>query len=722
MERNVYTPDRKSIYRYIAEDLELETGPVVSTVELIVAGGTVPFIARYRKEKTGGLDETRIRSIQKKLHYYAELEQRKQTVLNSIDSQDRLTDELKKKIVDCREKQLLEDLYLPYKPKKNTKASLAREKGLEPLAGILIKQQPVKGTPEEVLGSFVDADRGVKTPAEALQGAVDILTELISENAGFRSYLRSLFEQKGLIVTKARKEWQARKSKFEMYYNSREFIKDAPSHRLLAIRRGSNEKVISWKLEIDTEEALEYISSKVIKDAGFVFADSVRTACRSAYTKMAISVEFEVFNKYLQKAEEEAIRVFSKNLRNLLLEPPAGHKVIMGIDPGFRTGCKVVVIDSYGHFKEYLPVFPHPPQEYRKEAVDSILQLIAKYKVELVAIGNGTASRETAVFIKKLIDKQNLAEKVKMIVVSEAGASVYSASEVAIREFPELDVTVRGAISIARRLQDPISELVKIDPKSIGVGQYQHDVNQSYLRKSLESIVESCVNFVGVELNTASKELLSYVAGIGSFLAENIVERRKKRGPFKNREELLDVFMLGDMAFEQSAGFLRIRNSENPLDNSAIHPESYHIVEKMARDLSVPVAKLIGNKDLVSRISVKDYTSEQIGFPTLRDIIRELEKPGLDPRKKFENIEFRHDIMDIEDLKSDMRLFGKVTNVTNFGAFVDVGVHQDGLIHISKLSKKFVKDPHEVVSVGDKVRVKVLSVDTELGQIDLERI
>ena len=719
--KSLYTPDRRFIYKNIVEDLGLDMAPVVSTVELLVGGGTVPFIARYRKEKTGGLDETQIRNVQQKLHYYAELEQRKETVLNTIDSQGKLTDELKEKIVKCREKQQLEDLYLPYKPKKNTKASIARDKGLEPLAGILVKQEAVKGTREEVLESFVDEDKGVETAQEALQGAVDIVAETICEDAEIRGWLRSLFESKGLITTKVRKEWEGKKSKYEMYYNAREYIKDAPSHRLLAIRRGNNEKIISWRIEVDKEEAVRYIESKTVKDPGFMFIDAVRAAVSGAYTKIAISLEFEVFNKRLQEAEEEAIKVFSKNLRNLLLEPPAGHKVIMGIDPGFRTGCKVAVIDDYGHFKEYLPIFPHPPQEYKKDAAEAIVQLVRRYKVELVAIGNGTASRETAVFVNRVV-KEKFGDSVKTVVVSEAGASVYSASEVAISEFPELDVTVRGAISIARRLQDPLSELVKIDPKSIGVGQYQHDVNQSYLKRSLQSVVESCVNFVGVELNTASKELLTHVAGVGSFLAEKIVERRKQKGPFKTRRELLEVFMLGDKAFEQCAGFLRIRNSGNPLDNSAIHPESYRIVEEMAKALAVSVDKLIGNPGLVSRITLKDYVAEDVGLPTLQDIKKELEKPGLDPRKKFENIEFRQDIMDIEDLKPDMRLFGKVTNVTNFGAFVDIGVHHDGLIHISNLSKKFVKDPHEVIAVGDKVRVKVLSVDTELNQIDLERI
>jgi len=721
IKQSVYKPDKRAIYRYIVNDLSLDMEAVTNTVGLFLKGGTVPFIARYRKEMTGGLDEIQIRNIQEKLHYYADLEQRKESILNTIDSQDKLTDELKDKIIKCRQKQQLEDLYLPYKPKMNTKASMAREKGLEPLAGILIKQAPVTGTEEEVLRAFVDEEKGVRTAAEALDGAVDIVVETIVENAEIRGWLRSFFEKKGLIATKVRKEWEGKKSKFEMYYKSREYIKDVPSHRLLAIRRASGEKVISWKIEASQEEAIKYMEMKLVKNSAFMFTDAVKKAIYLAYVKIAISLEFEIFSKRLQEADEEAIRVFSKNLGNLFFEPPAGHNVTMGIDPGFRSGCKVAVVDAYGCFKEYVAVFPHPPQERGTESARQIIKLIEKYDVELIAVGNGTASRETEGFLRKTL-KGRFEDKVKTVIVSEAGASVYSASDIAISEFPDLDVTVRGAISIARRLQDPLSELVKIDPKSIGVGQYQHDVNQAYLKKSLQSVVESCVNSVGVELNTASKKLLTHVAGVGSFLAEKIVEYREKNGPFSTRQDIMNVFMFGDKVFEQCAGFLRIRNSANPLDNSSIHPESYHIVEKMADDLSVGVDKLIGNDEMISKISLKNYVSEEAGLLTLEDIKKELRKPGLDPRKKFENIEFRQDIMHIEDLKPAMKLFGKVTNVTNFGAFVDIGVHDDGLIHISNLSTKFVKDPHDVVSVGDKVRVKVLSVDTELNQIDLEKM
>ena len=550
---------------------------------------------------------------------------------------------------------------------------------------------------------------------------MDIVAETVVEDADMRGRLREMFEKTGLIVTKVREEWKGRKSKFEDYYNASEYLRSIPAHRLLALRRGSAEKVISWRIEIDKLEAIKYMETRLIKDPVFMFAGALKKVVELAYSKIAMSVEFDVFSKRLQAAEEESIRVFSKNLENLLVEPPAGHCVIMGIDPGFRSGCKIVVIDGYGRMLEHAAMFPHPPQEYRRESADMLLGLIKKYTPALIAVGNGTASRETEAFVRAVLKKLPDTD-IKTVSVSEAGASVYSASDVAREEFPDLDVTVRGAVSIARRLQDPLSELVKIDPKSIGVGQYQHDVNQANLRKSLQAVTESCVNFVGVEVNTASKELLTHVAGVGHSLAKEIIRTREKNGPFKAREDLHDVFMLGEKVFEQCAGFLRIRDSRNPLDNSSIHPESYSVVERMARDLGLPPDKLIGNDDIIAKIRPSDYVTEECGLPTLKDILKELRKPGLDPREKFGNVEFRQDITVISDLKADMRLFGKVTNVTNFGAFVDIGVHQDGLVHISNLSNKFVSDPHEVVAVGDRVRVKVISVDEELGHIDLQKV
>lgn len=717
----MYKVDKHNIYRYIVEDLAIDVGSVASAIELFMGGATVPFVARYRKERTGGLNETQLRAIEQKMVYYAELEKRKDTVLETISLQGKLTEDLKARIMECRQRHTLEDLYLPYKPKRQTKATIALDKGLGPLADIMFKQPRLDGSRADVLEPFVDVDKGVMTPEEALAGALDIVVEIITENAEIRGRLRDLMAKTGMIVSTVLDEWKGRKSKFEMYYNFREFIKDSQSHRLLAIRRGANEKVISWGIEIDKEAAIQFIGSKVMKDPEFMFAAELRSSVRKAYIRLSVSIEFEVFEKRLEEAEEEAINVFSKNLENLLLEPPAGRKMIMGVDPGFLTGCKIAVIDDCGRFLKNETIFPHPPQCDKRGSAETVMRLIAKYRPELIAVGNGTASRETMCFISETLKTHN-EDKIKVVSVSEAGASVYSASEAAVNEFPSLDVTVRGAISIARRLQDPLSELVKIDPKAIGVGQYQHDVNQLNLKRSLDAAVESCVNYVGVELNTASRELLAYVAGVGTATAENIVKYREEKGPFKARKELLSVPMLAERTFEQCAGFLRVRNSSDRLDNSGIHPESYHIVEKMARDLGSDVERIIGNKDLISKIQAKKYVTDKVGLPTLEDILRELYKPGLDPRKEFVNVEFRADIHDIEHLKKDMKLFGKVTNVTNFGAFVDIGVHQDGLIHISRLSKQFVSDPHEVVSVGDRVRVKVLSIDTDLKRVELERI
>lgn len=717
----IYKVDRNVICGNIASELSIETGPVMATIKLLVDKATVPFIARYRKEKTGGLDETQIRGIQTKLNYYVDLESRKATVLKTIHAAGCLDDALKKKIIECKEKTTLEDIYLPFKPKRHSKASKARDAGLAPLAEFIMEQKQLETSREEFLKQFIKKEKGIKTEEEALGGASDIIAEKIKENIEVREWIRKFFARTGVIVTEPCKEWKGKKSKYDMYYSFTEPVKDSASHRMLAIRRGSKEKVLSWKIEVDRERVEGFISGGYLKDIEHEFTKTFRHAIKKAEIALSISMEMELFCERIKEAEAEAINVFSKNLNSLLLDPPAGHKVILGVDPGFRTGCKLAVVDSYGQFKEYEAIFPHEPQNQKAEATDVITGFIKKYKVELIAVGNGTASRESASFINAVLKRHGM-EDVQMVIVSESGASVYSASEVAIEEFPELDVTVRGAISIARRLQDPLSELVKIDPKSIGVGQYQHDVSQVELQRSLKSIVESCVNFVGVEVNTASKEVLSYVSGVGSFLAGSIVNYREENGPFKSRKDFKKIPMLGGKAFEQCAGFLRIRNSTNRLDNSSIHPESYPIVEKMAKDISVELDELVGNKSSIQRIPFKKYVTDEVGMLTLEDIEKELVKPGLDPRKKFENIEFRAEIKTIGHLKPDMKLFGKVTNVTNFGAFVDLGVHQDGLIHISNLSDKFVKDPNEVVSVGDKVRVKVLSVDTELKRIALEKI
>ncbi|MHB9155544.1 MAG: Tex family protein [Endomicrobiales bacterium] len=708
-----------SILNYIAADLQLNLNAVKSTVSLLGEGGTVPFIARYRKERTGGLDETRIREIHERLEHYTELEKRKETVLKTIGEQGKLTPELEKEITACREKQKLEDLYLPFKPKRTTRAGIAREKGLGPLADLILAQETVNGVKEDIAASFLNPEKGVKTAGEALAGAVDIVAEALADNAALRETLRQHLVQ-GKLVSKVRKEWEGKKTKFEMYYDYSEPVKKIASHRLLAVRRGAKEEVLSWKIEADGGRALDLITAGVVKNARSLFQPELTAAVHGAWERLLCpSLQVEVFCLKLEEAEKEAITVFSKNARNLLLAPPAGPRAILGVDPGFRTGCKLAVIDGNGNFREYCAIFPHEPHNKKDEAEKAVLALVRKHGVELIAIGNGTASKETRIFIAETVKKHGLA--VRPIMVSEAGASVYSASPLAGAEFPDLDVTVRGAISIARRLQDPLAELVKIDPKSIGVGQYQHDVNQYELKKSLDATVESCVNYVGVNLNSASAELLSCVAGIGKTLAKNIVAFRAQKGSFAAKDELREVPKLGKKAFEQCAGFLRVAGA-NPLDNSAIHPERYAVVEQMATDLGAEVHTLVGNESLLSRVDPGRYVSEEAGLPTLTDIMQELKKPGLDPRSNFESVLFSAEINRLEDLKTGMVLDGVVTNVTGFGAFVDVGVHQDGLVHISKMSDKYVRDPHEAACVGDSVRVRVLAVDTALKRISLEML
>lgn len=709
------------INKNIAQELNIRQNSVDNTVEMLKDGATIPFIARYRKEKTDGLDETQIKNIKERFDHYCELEKRKQTILQTIKEQGKLNPELEKEIVFCTEKQKLEDIYLPYKPKKRTKATIAKEKGLEPLADFIFAQLPTRNTKAEILAKYINPEKDVKKAEEALSGALDIIAEKISDRADIRSCLRKMTLEQGKVSCKVKKEFKDQKTKFETYYDFSEFVKKAPSHRILAMQRGEKEGILSWKLEVDKDNALDFIDDKIIKDDKGMFFDDLSNAVEDAYKRLIFpSLETEIFNLKIEEAEKEAISVFSKNLKNLLLAPPVGDKMILALDPGFRSGCKVAVIDKNGNFVEYKAIFPHEPQNKKTEAESVILGFIKKYNIELVSIGNGTASKESSIFINDVIKKNKLG--VKSIIVSEAGASVYSASDVAIKEFPHLDITVRGAISIGRRLQDPLAELVKIDAKSIGVGQYQHDVNQTQLKNSLDLTVESAVNYVGVELNTASAELLSYVSGIGQATAQNIINFRKENGDFKNRKQLLKVTKLGNKAFEQCAGFLRIRNCENPLDNSAIHPESYYIVEKMAKDLGVKTQQLIGNEDLISQIKISNYVTEKIGTLTLKDIILELKKPGLDPRKEFSSLEFSSEINEMSDLEIGMELDGIVTNVTNFGAFVDIGVHQDGLVHISKLSNKFVSNPHDVVSVGDTFKVRVASVDKALKRIALEKV
>lgn len=708
------------IAAYIAEDLLIALPAVKSTIELFSSGATVPFISRYRKEKTGGLDETQVRAIQVKLSYYTELEKRKETILKTISDQAKLTPELEKEITACRHMQKLEDLYLPFKPKRRTRATIAKDKGLQPLADIMMEQLCL-GNKQEIVSEFLNPEKGVNTCEDALAGACDIVAEMIADNAQVRSLLREYTWNQGILIARPHKDWADKKSKFETYYNFSEPLKKSPSHRILAIRRGAAENVLIWKIEVEQDHARGLIEETVIINKEALFCFELRKAITDSYKRLlSLSIETEVFLMKLAEAEKEAVSVFAKNLENLLLSSPAGHKVIMGVDPGFRTGCKVVVIDRNSNFKEYAQIFPHASEAQVTQAKKVIGDLIKKHGVEIIAIGNGTASKETNAFINEVIKEGNAA--VLCIVVNEAGASVYSASEAAVKEFPHLDVTVRGAISIARRLQDPLAELVKIEPKAIGVGQYQHDVNQAELKDSLDYVVESCVNFVGVDLNTASEALLSYASGIGKVIAQNIVAYREEHGSFNDKNDLLKVARLGNKVFEQCAGFLRIPNGSNPLDNSAIHPERYPIVEQMARDRRIDIRELIGNEEEAAKIDCRAYIRDDLGLLTLNDIVKELRKPGLDPRKEFTYCCFSAQINQIDDLSIDMVLEGVVTNVTNFGAFVDIGVHQDGLIHISRLSDTYVKSPYDVVSVGDTVKVKVISIDKELKRIGLERI
>lgn len=706
------------ILENIRKDLNLSAAAVKNTVDLLNENATVPFISRYRKEKTGNLDEIQVRNISEKLQYYKELEGRKETILKTILEQGKLTEELEKEIVHCKEKQILEDIYLPFKPKKRTRATIAKEKGLEPLADLILSQDTITGSKKEIAASFINAEKGVENEEQALAGAKDIVAEKISDHAAVRAVLRSHIQNTGIIISKVKKEWLGQKTKFEMYYDFSQTVKSIQSYRILAIRRAAKEEIISWKITVDEVKCIELIEANIIKNKNSIFHEELLASTKDSLKRLIFpSLEIEVFLLKIDEAEKEAINVFSKNLRDLLLAAPAGNKIIMGIDPGFRTGCKIAVIDANGNFTQYKSIFPHAPQNKKEDAEVILLELINKYAAELISIGNGTASKETSIFVHEFIKKHNL--KATAFVVNEAGASVYSASDTAIKEFPDLDVTVRGAISIARRVQDPLAELVKIEAKSIGVGQYQHDVNQMELKKSLEAVVESCVNYVGVELNTSSTHLLSYVSGIGRTIAANIVRYRSENGSFKNKAELLKIPKLKEKVFEQCAGFLRIVSSDNPLDNSAIHPESYAIAQRMAYDLGCGIKEIIGNETLISKIRVADYVTDKIGIPTLNDILSELKKPGLDPRKEFNSFSFSSEINEIADLKIDMVLEGTVTNVTNFGAFVDIGVHLDGLLHISQMSNKYVLNPHDIVSVGDNIKVKVVSMNKDLKRISL---
>ena len=680
-------------------------------LQLLEDGATVPFIARYRKEMTGNMDEVRIAEIKTLYTQFQELEKRKTSVLESIREQGKLTAELERQILECEESRLLEDLYLPFKPKKQTRAAKARLKGLEPLAVILMRQEA--GDVGDKAARFVKGE--VESEEEALQGARDIIAEWINENEVARNRIRRLIEREAFVRAKGIKGKEKEGEKYTDYFDYRESLKQCPSHRMLAIRRGEAEGFLKVNLEIEEEKALEGIEKIVVKGNNEC-TSQVRMAVKDAYKRLLFpSIEAEYMSLAKQKADTEAIRVFAENLRQLLLASPLGNKRVLAIDPGFRTGCKVVCLDETGKLVHNENIYPHPPQNEYKQAAAKVANMVATYEIEAIAIGNGTAGRETERFIQNL----RYDRKVQIFVVSESGASVYSASKIAREEFPNYDVTVRGAVSIGRRLMDPLAELVKIDPKSIGVGQYQHDVDQGKLKEALDQVVESCVNKVGVNVNTAGKYLLTYVSGLGPTLAENVVEYIRENGAMKSREELKKVKRMGPKAFEQCAGFLRIENARNPLDNSAVHPESYYIVEKMARDMGVQVQQLIGNEQLCSRIVAERYVDEKTGILTLKDIVEELKKPGRDPRTLAKVFSFAEGISKIEDLKEGMVLPGIVTNLTSFGAFVDVGVKHDGLVHISEIADRYVANPADVLSLHQQLRVKVVQVDSERKRIGL---
>ena len=702
------------LHLQIANLLNLNTKDVTATIDLIDEGATVPFISRYRKEATGSLDEVQVAKIRDEIERLRQLEDRREFILKSIDSQNKLSDELKKLIFEAETLSKLEDLYLPYKPKRRTKATIAKEKGLDSLAHFILEQK--NNFIFEEAEKFISIEKGVHSVIEALEGARDIIAEIISENALVRESIRDLFKKTANIKSKVIKGKEDVGEKFNDYFQWEEKLMSCPSHRLLAMRRGEKEDILILDLVVDNDEALSLIEKKIITTRGEA-ANQLKESIIDGYKRLLNpSIEAEMRLHTKQIAEEKSILVFADNLRELLLASPLGEKAILGIDPGFRSGCKIVALNKQGKLLQEAVIYPHEPQKQKNEAEMIVLAFCQKHQIEAIAIGNGTASRETEQFIRNI---DILPKEISVIVVSEAGASVYSASDVAREEFSDYDLTVRGAVSIARRLADPLAELVKIDPKAIGVGQYQHDVDQTLLKNKLDEVVGSCVNAVGVELNTASKQLLSYVSGIGPNLAQNIVDYRNENGPFKSRKELLKVPRMGEKVFELAAGFLRVRDGIHPLDKSAVHPESYYIVETMAKDVNASIIDLIENKELRSKIKPANYVTELIGLPTLKDIIIELDKPGRDPRKSFEIFSFDESVHNINDLREGMRLPGIVTNVTNFGAFVDIGVHQDGLVHISQLAENFIDDPNKVVKVGQKVWVNVSEIDVKRKRIAL---
>ena len=700
--------------KMIATALNIAVRQVENTLSLLNGGATIPFISRYRKEATGGLDEVQIGEIKERHDKLTEIAKRKETILKTIEEQGKLTADLKKRIETCWDATELEDIYLPYKPKRKTRAEAARQKGLEPLATILMMQR--ENNLMARVRTFIKGD--VKDEDDALKGARDIIAEQVSEDERSRNQLRNQFSRQAIISSKVVKGKEEEAAKYKDYFDFSEPLKRCSSHRLLAIRRGEAEGLLKVSISPDDEECTERLERNYVRGNNEC-SQHVKEAVRDAYKRLlkpSIETEFAALSK--EKADEEAIRVFAGNLRQLLLAPPLGQKRVMGIDPGYRTGCKVVCLDAQGNLLHNETIYPHPPKSEHGISARKLTKLVEQYAIEAIAIGNGTASRETEAFVTS----QRYDRKLQVFVVSEDGASIYSASKIAREEFPEYDVTVRGAVSIGRRLMDPLAELVKIDAKSIGVGQYQHDVDQTALKKSLDTTVESCVNSVGVNLNTASRHLLTYVSGLGPTLAQNIVDYRAENGAFSSRKELMKVPRMGAKAFEQCAGFLRIPGAKNPLDNSAVHPESYAVVEHIAKDMKCSVTDLIQNKELRSRIDIKKYVTDQVGLPTLTDILAELEKPGRDPRQAIKVFEFDKNVKTIDDLKVGMTLPGIVTNITNFGCFVDVGIKENGLVHVSQLCREFVSDPTTVVSIHQHVQVKVIGIDMERKRISMTMI
>jgi len=697
----------------IAKEISVTIKQVENTIALLNSGATIPFISRYRKEATGCLDEVQIAYIRDRYAQLLEIDKRRKSIIDSIEEQGKLTEELIQQLNAATSLTELEDIYLPYRPKRKTRATIAIAKGLEPLAKVIMSQKNVDINSEA--SEFVNEKNGVATGDDAISGARDIIAEWINENQQARQRLRDLFVREASIRSRIVKGKDKEGENYKNYFEWEEKLQKSPSHRVLAMFRGENEGFLKVTVSPDEEKAIE-ILEKIFIISKFETSKQVVIAIKDSYKRLlSSSLETEVRQMYKIKADKEAIRVFAENLRQLLLSPPLGQKNVLAIDPGFRTGCKVVCLDKQGKLLHNETIYPHPPENQVKQSASKIQSLVNAYKIEAIAIGNGTAGRETERFIKSIhFDKDVMA-----LVVNESGASVYSASAIAREEFPEYDVTVRGAVSIGRRLTDPLAELVKIEPKSIGVGQYQHDVDQNELQKSLQDIVVSCVNAVGVEINTSSKQLLTYVSGVGPVLAQNVIDYRNKNGAFKSRNELKKITRFGDKAFEQAAGFLRIQDAENVLDRSAVHPESYSIVTKMAENIGCSVNDLVEKEELRKKIKLENYIAENVGLPTLQDILSELSKPGRDPRKKFDFFEFDKDVHSIKDLKIGMILPGIITNITAFGAFVDIGVHQDGLVHISQLANKFVSDPNEVIKLNQKVKVKVLEIDVDRKRISL---